>query len=496
MIRRVSRAGPSLRARTALATVAAVAIVVSIVGVLLMRGFSASELAALDERLTERAGQLDDPLRIRSPFGLPPEALGDASEVLGGSDQVVRVFDQNLAVVEFGDTEGTLPIPNRIGFDTVTSTEGERFRALTVPLPGADGSVDPGIDDDDALEDVPAPSEVLAPSKIELQVAASLAPVEQSVARLGQRLLLLALLALAAAGAVGYAFGGIALRSLQRLRLAATGVSSADDLSARVPADAGPREVDDLAGALNSMLGRLERSHSDTLAALEATRRFTADAGHELRTPLTALGANLETVARNPDMSTAERSAILAETATEHRRIVDLLDALQALARADSGAAVSREPVDLGEIIDAAVEAARRRHPDATVVVTVAPALDATLAGWPHGLRLLLDNLLENAVRHGGSSARVEIGLARTPSELVLTVDDDGPGVPVADRTRIFERFVRGSRATAEGSGLGLALVAQQATLHGGTIEIDDSPLGGARFRVHLAIHARATATS
>ena len=485
----MSRTGPSLRARTALATVAAVAIVLSIVGVLLMRGFSAAELGALDERLTERAAQLDDPLRISSPFGLPPEALGDASEVLGGSDQVVRVFDQNLAVVEFGDTEGTLPIPNRIGFDTVTSTEGERFRALTVPLPGADGSVETGIDDE-ALADVPVPSEVLAPSKIELQVAASLAPVEQSVARLGQRLLLLALLALAAAGAVGYAFGGIALRSLQRLRLAATGVSSADDLSARVPAHAGPREVDDLAGALNSMLGRLERSHSDTLAALEATKRFTADAGHELRTPLTALGTNLETVARNPDMSAAERSAILAETATEHRRIVDLLDALQALARADSGAAVPREPVDLGEIIDAAVEAARRRHPAATAVVTIAPVLDAALAGWPQGLRLLLDNLLENAVRHGDDSARVEIGLARTPSELVLTVDDDGPGVPLADRERIFERFVRGSTATAEGSGLGLALVAQQASLHGGSVEIDDSPLGGARFRVHLAIHA------
>jgi two-component system sensor histidine kinase PrrB len=118
-------------------------------------------------------------------------------------------------------------------------------------------------------------------------------------------------------------------------------------------------------------------------------------------------------------------------------------------------------------------------------VALSAAAGEHLVTGWPDGLRLLVDNLIENAVRHGGSLA--EVGLRRDrQGGLLLTVDDDGPGIPEGDRARVFERFARGEQSTSPGSGLGLALVAQQAQLHGGDVAVGDSPAGGARFTVRL----------
>jgi signal transduction histidine kinase len=232
------------------------------------------------------------------------------------------------------------------------------------------------------------------------------------------------------------------------------------------------------------MLARLESSAAETERALEATRRFAGDVGHEVRTPLTSMRANIDAVRRNPSMPESERSAILADVAREQEDLVAVLDALQALARGDAATALPRAPVDMAEVVDAAVEAARRRHPAAGLAMSAGEG-EHLITGWPEGLRLLVDNLIENAVRHGGS--RVAVGLRRTQDgALLLSVDDDGPGIPEADRERIFERFARGAASTSPGSGLGLALVAQQAQLQGGSVEVGDSEAGGARFSVRL----------
>ena len=107
------------------------------------------------------------------------------------------------------------------------------------------------------------------------------------------------------------------------------------------------------------------------------------------------------------------------------------------------------------------------------------------ITGWPDGLRLLIDNLIENAIRHGGE--RVIVGLERDHGTLLLTVADDGPGVPAHEREHIFERFTRGAQAgNSPGSGLGLALVAQQAQMQGGDVTVGDSAAGGALFTVRL----------
>ena len=183
----------------------------------------------------------------------------------------------------------------------------------------------------------------------------SLANVEARVASTRRLILLLGLLALALTGLAAWLFSTLAVRPLARLQEGAARVGGAEDLNTPLP-DEGPDEVRSLAGALNAMLARLQ-------ASTAATRRFAADAGHELRTPLTSLRANLDTLERNPDLPEDQRAALLRESAAEQDRIVHLLDGLQALARGEAADALPREDVELGDLVDAAVYAARRRHP-------------------------------------------------------------------------------------------------------------------------------------
>lgn len=310
------------------------------------------------------------------------------------------------------------------------------------------------------------------------------------VRALASRLALAGLGVLVLVGATGLALGGLALRPLERLRGTAERVASTRDLATRLPRGEGPEEVDALAGSLNAMLERLERSARRTEAALEDSRRFAADAGHELRTPLTSIKANLDVLARSTNLSARQRR-IMADVAREQGRLAALLDGLQRLARGDAAEAVPRERLDLADVVDAAVAHASARHPRA--VIAFSGPDEVLIDGWADGLRLLVDNLLDNALRHGRPDGRVEVTLALDGGAARLTVDDDGPGVPVADRQRVFERFARGAGATAPGSGLGLALVAQQAAVHGGAVTIEDAPGGGARVTVRLGLAGGST---
>jgi signal transduction histidine kinase len=359
-------------------------------------------------------------------------------------------------ISEVGDLPGDsqLPAPEKRGFETV-DLDGESWRVYTAVAP-------PGLD-------------------AAVQVAASLEPIE-SRARGRRRLtVLLGLAALALSGGLGWFFGGIALRPLDRLRGAAARVESDEDLSARVPEGEGPDEIDALAESLNAMLARLESSSGETRRALDASRRFAADAGHELRTPLMSLRANVDSLARNPNVPPEERARVLADVRSELARLTAVLDALQELARGDARVTESYAGVDLAELADAAVDSLRTRHPELEVELE-APAGGVALTGSGTGLRLVLDNLLENACRHGGSRVRVEIEQVNGGGRVV--VDDDGPGIPHELLDRVFERF--STLGPNGGSGLGLAIVAQQARLHGGEAWADESPLGGARFVVDL----------
>jgi two-component system sensor histidine kinase PrrB len=479
----------SVRTRVTIAATAAVGLVLIGGGVATVATFADRERSSLDRELERRA---EGPARraavlLRVPRSLsgsaqgqprgqvteeiPAPAAGPPPEVAAGllaeSGSFVRAVRGTHVVEAAGDVpEQGFPVPKGLGFATVDADE-RKWRTLTVepssPPPGA-----------------PSP---IAGSR--LQFAANLDPVEDRIRSMRTRVAVISGLGILGAAVLASLLSGIALEPLSRLRRAATGISGTRDLSRRLPDSGAAEEVNELARSVNAMLTRLEHSTADTEAALEATRRFAADVGHEVRTPLTSIRANLDAIRRNPAMPEAERRAILEDVAQEQAALVSLLDALQALARGDAGASLPRERLDFAEIVDAAVEAARRRHPQARIELS-SPEQRQELSGWPDGLRLLVDNLLENALRHGGSNVSVEV--ERTGNTVSLSVSDDGPGIPAAERGRIFERFARGRGAKAPGSGLGLALVAQQAALHDGRIVVGDSALGGARFTARLPI--------
>jgi signal transduction histidine kinase len=194
--------------------------------------------------------------------------------------------------------------------------------------------------------------------------------------------------------------------------------------------------------------------------------------------------ATLSAIARHPDMPAEQRTELAREAIAEQRRLVDLLDSLQALARGDAGP-VERTEVDLAELLDASAGAAADRHPGIELR-TRAPDDAVPCRGWEPGLRILVDNLIENAARHGrpGGVVRVTLRAPVNGDGPAIEVEDDGPGIPAAERERVFEPFHRVAGADRPGSGLGLALVAQQARLHDARVTVGDSPLGGARIRV------------
>jgi two-component system sensor histidine kinase PrrB len=300
------------------------------------------------------------------------------------------------------------------------------------------------------------------------------------------RVLLTAVLAAPLSGLLAWGLAAGASAPLTRLTRRAAGLDPRTSTN-RLPEErTGVREVDELAATLRTVLARYDEQAARTGQALDTARSFSSAAAHELRTPLMSMGTNLDILTGHPDLPAAERAEVLADLHREHARLLGLLVMLRDLGRADLVEADAFRPVDLPDLADAAVAEARRRAPDADIALDAAPGV--TVHGWEPGLRLLLDNLLGNALAHGRDAqgrARVRVGVTGTADQVLVTVDDHGLGVPPDARARIFERFRRGPDSA--GSGLGLTLVAQQTALHRGSVTVTDGPDGtGARFEVRL----------
>ncbi|MFE6864551.1 sensor histidine kinase [Nocardia sp. NPDC057668] len=215
----------------------------------------------------------------------------------------------------------------------------------------------------------------------------------------------------------------------------------------------------------------------------ERERRLVGDVAHELRTPLTTLVTSVGVLERyEQDLPERSRLALgLISDEVEHLRRV--LDDMLALARVEAGVhAADAETLRVGELLSHTL--AGRRH--APELLTVHQ--DMTVRGRKLELERAFANLLDNAVRHGGGITAVTV--RRIGDTAVILIDDAGPGVPVGDRERIFERFAtaRASRRTATGTGIGLALVSETLAAHGGKVECGERPGGGARFAIRLPI--------
>ncbi|MGV0850356.1 sensor histidine kinase [Mycolicibacterium phlei] len=240
----------------------------------------------------------------------------------------------------------------------------------------------------------------------------------------------------------------------------------------------GVQEAVEIAEAVEGMLARIGAEQQRTKAALESARDFAAVASHELRTPLTAMRTNLE-VLSTLQMRDDQRQEIIADIMRTQSRIEATLTALERLAQGELTTVDDFVPVDITELLDRAAHDAMRNYPG--LKVSLASSTTVLMVGLPAGLRLVIDNAITNAVKHGGAT-EIRLGVQSSGDGVEITVDDNGSGVPEAERAAIFERFSRGSTAARSGSGLGLALVAQQAELHGGTAAMESSPLGGARL--------------
>ncbi|WP_067811519.1 sensor histidine kinase [Nocardia beijingensis] len=281
------------------------------------------------------------------------------------------------------------------------------------------------------------------------------------------------------AALLGWFLAGFAARPLRRLADATHRIDTLEELPPL--SGRGAREAEELSDAITRMLARLEAAHRATQRALTGARDFAAICAHELRTPLTALRTDLQVLATK-EIPEQQRGAILSEVLSAERQIENTLTDLERLAVGELTEPDVFEPFDLCDTLDRAVHDARRRHPG--VRVELAECAPITMTGLPGGVMLIVTNAVANAVQHG-EAATVTVSARSGPRDMVeISVDDDGRGIPEALRGDAFDRFVKGPGS--HGSGLGLALVRQQAELHSGDVELGESPLGGARLRVRL----------
>ncbi|MFM9366715.1 sensor histidine kinase [Streptomyces sp. Da 82-17] len=264
-----------------------------------------------------------------------------------------------------------------------------------------------------------------------------------------------------------------ALRPVEGIRAEMAAITASEDLSRRVPE---PDAHDEVA--------RLARTTNETLAALEASverqRRFVADASHELRSPIASLRTQLEVGAAHPELLDVDGA--VEDTVRLQQLAADLL----LLARLDAGERPGEAKVDLAALVR---EEVSQRTGDRVQVTVTAAEEGLELAGSRSQLGRVLGNLLDNAQRHARS--RIEVAARREDGRAVVTVADDGDGVPEAERERIFQRFVRLDDARTRddgGAGLGLAIARDVAARHGGTLTVARSPQGGALFSLDLPL--------
>jgi signal transduction histidine kinase len=303
---------------------------------------------------------------------------------------------------------------------------------------------------------------------VRVLVARSTADLQQGVHLLRVTLLVAFPLLVGMIALIKWRILGAALRPVDALRAGAEEITGGTR-AGRLPVPESRDEIYRLAVTLNGMLHRLD-------AARARQRAFVADAAHELRSPLTNMRTELEVAQRLPDST--DWPAVSADLLTDVERLSRLVDDLLLLARSDDGVPTGRHEtarladVDLdglvGDVVSRYSDIAYER-PDAPVTATVEP--DA--------IGRVLANLLDNAVRHARAKVRVTVG-EDGPYRLI-TVADDGPGIPRADRERAFDRFTRLDDARARdggGSGLGLAIVRELVRRHGGTVTLGDASPG------------------
>ncbi len=298
-------------------------------------------------------------------------------------------------------------------------------------------------------------------------------------------LIISAIPALLAALGASWLVTGRALRPLRTVAQTAQAIGRTRDLQQRLPQREGKDELSQLSQSFNEMLAQLQQAHQQLAAALEAQRRFVADASHELRTPLTTIRGNAGLLAFGPDVTDDVRAAAARDIASESERMSRLVEQLLTLAQADAGQDLQLTPLALRPILESVSRQAQVAHPDRQF--HDASFADARVLGDEDALTQLLWILVDNAVKFTRAGGQIEIGLAQQDGTARLTVADDGIGIPPADLERIFDRFYRVDPArSGAGAGIGLSIARWIVTQHRGTITARNNDGPGATFSVQL----------
>jgi two-component system, OmpR family, sensor histidine kinase MprB len=415
-------------------------------------------------------GQIDDSLRAQAhqiqvragvrPADEPPPLPGEprpsaglasgfiqlvrpdgTTDVLRGENLHIPVTRADL-VAASGDSTTSF-LSDRTG-------AGVHLRVITVPLPGTGAIVS----------------------------ARSLNSVDGVLSRLRLVLVVLCIAGTALAAAASRLFARRVMAPVADLTAAAEHIEATGELDRRI-AGAGDDELGRLARRFNAMLDRVGASQTALGASLESQRRLIADASHELRTPVTSLRTNAEVLREAPDLTDAERDALLADVVAQAEELGELVADIIELAR-DGDAAAAVEEIRLDGLVLEAVDRARRHAPGVAFETRVAPCVVEVA---PDRLGRAVNNLLDNAAKHSPPGGVVEVTVAGGE----VAVRDHGPGVAPADVPHVFDRFYRGAGARDRpGSGLGLAIVRQVAEAHGGAVAVEEAPGGGALFRLWL----------
>ncbi len=309
-------------------------------------------------------------------------------------------------------------------------------------------------------------------------------PVEETVHRLEAVEAAVFGGALVITGVLGALWVRLSLRPLRRVTTTASRVaelplaSGEVAMPAPVPVADARTEVGQVGTALNRMLGHvgnaLERRH----ASEERLRHFAADASHELRTPVANVRGHAELALRHKGPVPGEVRRSLDRIQAESERMSRLVDDLLLLARIDAGRALEREPVDLTRLVLDAIDDARAAGPGHRWQLDL-PETAVTTTGDEHRLQQAIGNLLANARTHTPAGTAVTVRLAADDRGTLLTVEDDGPGIPEELQPEVFGRFVRADHSrsrAAGGTGLGLAIVQAVVTAHGGRIDLTSRP--------------------
>ncbi len=318
------------------------------------------------------------------------------------------------------------------------------------------------------------------PGGYAIVAARSLDATHDVLHRLRGILFLLSIVGAFAALALGLVVARAGLRPLGRLTGAVENVAVTQDLDVQIEIPAGHRrdEVSRLTDAFNSMITALAQART-------RQAQLIADAGHELRTPLTSLRTNVDLLVRSERSGRAlppgQREALLASVTAQLEEMTTLVRELVVLSHEDPG--VERTPVRLDAVLDLAVQRVTRRAGGRLLVVETEPW---ELTGDSGALQRALVNVLDNAVKFSPPGSTITVRL----SGGVVTVADQGPGVPPADRGKVFDRFWRGDDARGTpGSGLGMAIVADAVTMHAGTARVEEATGGGGLVVLSLPGH-------